>query len=258
MWTDKSMEHGPFDIIGDIHGCYDELIELLAKLGYAVNMNGDEVTVKPPEGRKVVFLSDYVDRGPNPVGVLKLVMGMVEAGTGIALPGNHDIKLLRALRGKNVQRTHGLAETMEQFEAQSPEIREKIARFIDKLISHYILDDGKLVVAHAGMKERYAGRASGRVRDFALYGETTGETDEFGLPVRMNWAAEYRGKQMVVYGHTPVPRAEWLNNTINIDTGCCFGGRSAHFGILNASWSPLLRTKFMPNLHAHSYLTGLP
>jgi polynucleotide kinase-phosphatase len=75
------------------------------------------------------------------------------------------------------------------------------------------------------MKQEMQGRGSGKVRDFALYGETTGETDEFGLPVRMNWAAEYRGSAMVVYGHTPVPRPEWLNNTVNIDTGCVFGGK---------------------------------
>lgn len=224
MWTDKSNEHGPFDIIGDIHGCYEELTELLSGLGYSIDTDSAEIKVVPPESRKAIFLGDYVDRGPDPVGVLQLVMSMVEAGTAIALPGNHDIKLQRALRGKNVQRTHGLAETMGQFDAQSPAFREKAERFIDKLISHYVLDDGKLVVAHAGMKEHYAGRASSRVRDFALFGETTGETDEFGLPVRMNWAAEYRGDATVVYAHTPVPRAEWLNNTINIDTGCCFGG----------------------------------
>ena len=88
-----------------------------------------------------------------------------------------------------------------------------------------MFDDGKLVVAHAGMKEEMQGRGSGKVRDFALYGETTGETDEYGLPVRYNWAAEYRGKAMVVYGHTPVAEPEWLNRTINIDTGCVFGGK---------------------------------
>src|ERR1700750_1777149 len=75
------------------------------------------------------------------------------------------------------------------------------------------------------MKEEMQGRGSGKVRDFALYGETTGETDEFGLPVRYNWAAAYRGRAAVVYGHTPVPEPEWLNNTICIDTGCVFGGK---------------------------------
>ena len=98
-------------------------------------------------------------------------------------------------------------------------------KFLDGLVSHYVFDDGRLVVAHAGMKQEMQGRGSAKVRDFALFGETTGETDEFGLPVRYNWAAEYRGRASVVYGHTPVPEPEWLNRTINIDTGCVFGGR---------------------------------
>ncbi len=102
---------------------------------------------------------------------------------------------------------------------------KELADFLDGLVSHYVLDDGKLVVAHAGMKEEMQGRGSGKVRDFALYGETTGETDEFGLPVRYDWAKEYRGQAMVVYGHTPVPEPEWLNRTVNIDTGCVFGGK---------------------------------
>ena len=152
-------------------------------------------------------------------------MGMVEAGTALCVPGNHDVKLMRKLRGKDVQITHGLADSLAQLEKEPEDFRSRVADFIDDLVSHYILDDGKLVVAHAGMKESMQGRGSGKVRDFALYGETTGETDEFGLPVRYNWAAEYRGKAMVVYGHTPVPEPEWLNRTINIDTGCVFGGR---------------------------------
>ena len=91
--------------------------------------------------------------------------------------------------------------------------------------SHYILDEGRLVVAHAGLPERYQGRSSGRVRSIALYGDTDGETDEFGLPIRYPWAEEYRGDASVVYGHTPVPNAEWLNKTICLDTGAVFGGR---------------------------------
>src|SRR5690606_30881372 len=125
--------------------------------------------------------------------------------------------------GKDVQVTHGLAESLQQFEqyeTDCPGFSRAAADFINQLVSHYVLDDGKLVVAHAGMKESMQGRGSGAVRDFALFGETTGETDEFGLPVRYNWASEYRGKAAVVYGHTPVLEAEWLNNTICIDTGC--------------------------------------
>jgi protein phosphatase len=229
LWNNLKHEHGPFDIIGDVHGCFDELVELLARLGYSVEKQSNgpgslAYSVKLPEGRKVVFLGDLVDRGPKITEVLRLAMGMVKAGTALCVPGNHDIKLMRKLRGKDVQITHGLADSLQQLAKESPEFHAQISDFLDELVSHYVLDEGKLVVAHAGMKEEMQGRGSGQVRDFALYGETTGETDEFGLPVRYNWAAEYRGRAMVVYGHTPVPQPDWLNRTINIDTGCVFGG----------------------------------
>ena len=194
LWTDRRSERGPFDVIGDIHGCYAELTELLRELGYAVAADGVEVT--PPDGRRAIFVGDYGDRGPDTPAVLKLVMSMAEAGTAICLPGNHDIKLVRKLKGRDVQITHGLAETLDQLESESDEFRDEIRDFLDKLVSHVVLDDGKLVVAHAGMKQAYQGRSSGRVRDFALFGETTGETDEFGLPVRLQWASEYRGERI--------------------------------------------------------------
>ena len=229
LWNNLKHEHGPFDIIGDVHGCSSELHALLSKLGYEIDQSAQGQSaglyeVRHPEGRKAVFLGDLVDRGPAVPEVLRLVMSMVESGAALCVPGNHDIKLLRKLRGRDVRITHGLAESLEQLERETAEFRQQIAEFIDGLVSHYVLDDGKLVVAHAGLKEALQGRGSGKVRDFALYGETTGETDEFGLPVRYNWAAEYRGKAVVVYGHTPVPEPEWLNRTINVDTGCVFGG----------------------------------
>ena len=224
LWNNLKHEHGPFDIIGDVHGCFEELHTLLTELGYQITgINGFEV--HHPEGRKAIFLGDLVDRGPRVPDVLRLTMSMVEGGTALCVPGNHDIKLMRKLHGRDVRITHGLAESLAQLDKEPPELREKVAAFIDSLVSHYVLDDGRLVVAHAGLKEELQGRGSGRVRDFALFGETTGETDEFGLPVRYNWAAEYRGKAAVVYGHTPVPEPEWLNRTICIDTGCVFGGK---------------------------------
>ena len=222
LWNNRKADRGPFDIIGDIHGCATELEMLLALLGYAPDDGG---VWQHASGRKAVFVGDLVDRGPRVPDVLRTVMAMVNAGTALAVPGNHDMKLMRKLHGRDVQVTHGLAESLAQLEAESPEFRERVASFLDGLVSHYVLDGGRLVVAHAGMKVEMQGRGSGRVRDFALYGETTGETDEFGLPIRYNWAAEYRGQAHVVYGHTPVPEPEWLNRTINIDTGCVFGGR---------------------------------
>jgi protein phosphatase len=229
MWTDLRGEHGPFDIIGDVHGCLDELLDLLRELGYEVAAPAESESarweVRHPDRRKLVFLGDLVDRGPRIADVLRLAIDTVEAGTALCVPGNHDTKLLRKLRGKNVQMTYGLAESVAQLEAESPEFREKVVGFIDGRVSHYVLDGGNLVVAHAGMRAEMQGRGSARVREFALYGDTTGESNEFGLPIRYPWAEEYCGRAMVVYGHTPVPNAEWLNRTINIDTGCVFGGK---------------------------------
>jgi protein phosphatase len=208
---------GPFDIVGDIHGCASELESLLGRLGYVDGTH--------PEGRRAVFVGDLVDRGPDSPGVLRRVMSMVRSGDALCVPGNHENKYGRYLKGRNVQHTHGLAETIEQMEGESEEFKKEVREFVDGLVSHYVLDGGRLVVCHAGLPEKYHGRTSGRVRSHALYGDTTGETDEFGLPVRYPWAEDYRGRAAVVYGHTPVPTATWLNNTICLDTGAVFGGR---------------------------------
>ncbi|MFJ4714056.1 polynucleotide kinase-phosphatase [Streptomyces sp. NPDC088785] len=208
---------GPFDIVGDIHGCASELETLLGRLGYVDGVH--------PRGRTAVFVGDLVDRGPDTPGVLRRVMGMVKAGTALCVPGNHENKLGRWFKGAKVRHTHGLAETVEQLAGESEEFRTEVREFLRGLVSHYVLDGGRLVVCHAGLPEKYHGRTSGRVRSHALYGDTTGETDEFGLPVRYPWAEDYRGTAAVVYGHTPVPAATWLNNTICLDTGAVFGGR---------------------------------
>jgi protein phosphatase len=250
LWNNRKQDHGPFDVIGDVHGCREELESLLQALGYRVRRvdGGLGFAVDPPDGRKAVFVGDLVDRGPDVPGVLKLVMAMTAAGTAYCVPGNHDIKLLRKLGGREVKLTHGLAETMEQLEREGPEFQKRVAEFIDSLVSHYVFDDGKLVVAHAGLPESMQGRGSGAVRNFALFGETTGETDEYGLPVRYNWAAEYKGRATVVYGHTPVPDAEWFNNTICVDTGCVFGGKltALRYPDGDIVSVPALRTYFEP------------
>ncbi|HEX6360927.1 polynucleotide kinase-phosphatase [Actinophytocola sp.] len=220
-YNDKRELTGPFDIIGDVHGCHSELVTLLTRLGYVVTADG----AHHPDGRTAVFVGDLVDRGPDTPGVLRLVMGMVAAGTALCVSGNHESKLVRALDGRDVRVSHGLAESLAQLSEEPEEFRKAAREFMFGLVSHYRLDGGKLVVAHAGLKEEYQGRSSGRVRSFCLYGETTGETDEYGLPVRYPWADDYRGAATVVYGHTPVPESTWVNNTICLDTGCVFGGK---------------------------------
>lgn len=231
LWNNKKSETGPFDIVGDIHGCAAELRTLLLNLGWqSIPLHPpDETwgteTWEHPEGRKAIFLGDLVDRGPQIVDAVRIVRNMVHRGVAFCVAGNHDVKLVRWAKGKNVQVRHGLEQSIAELESFSANQKTGFISFLDRLVSHYVLDEGRLVVAHAGLREEMHGRGSGAVRDFCLFGETTGETDEFGLPVRYNWAGEYRGKATVVYGHTPVPEPEWLNNTVNIDTGAVFGGR---------------------------------
>lgn len=221
LWNDKKDEHGPFDVIGDIHGCCDELESLLGKLGY-VKING---VYSHPENRKLAFLGDFCDRGNRNADVLRLVMDAVKSGNAIAVPGNHDVKLLKYLRGKDISMTHGIDKTIAEVEQKGEDFKAEVSAFIDGLISHYVLDDGKLVIAHAGLKQEYIGRGSAKVREFCLYGETTGEIDSYGLPVRLDWAADYRGRATIVYGHIAGGEVRSLNNTYCIDTGCVFGGK---------------------------------
>jgi protein phosphatase len=225
LWNNRKWDHGPFDIIGDVHGCYEELVELLERLGYRF---APDYGVVPPPGRKAVFLGDLVDRGPMAPQVVELVRAMATAGHALCVPGNHDSKFVRAARGQKVRQTHGLAQTLEQYALWEPGHLGALAAaadFLDRLVSHYLLDDGRLVVAHAGLTQELQGRSSGAVREFCRYGDVTGETDEEGYPVRRDWTVNYRGPARVVYGHIVNPHPEWVNNTINIDTGCVFGGR---------------------------------
>jgi protein phosphatase len=223
---DLRAERGPFDIIGDVHGCADELGDLLRALGYLASADG---VWRHPEGRRAVFVGDLVDRGPGVIAVARLAMAMVAAGEAFCAPGNHDIKLMRALEGRHVYVAHGLQESLDQIAALPMDERDQFKRdfvsFIRQIPPYLWLDGGALVVAHAGLPERYHGRISERVRTLAFYGETTGWEDEYGHPERVDWAAEYHGAAAVVYGHTPHRDAIWRNNTINVDTGCVHGGR---------------------------------
>lgn len=228
LCSDKRSWHGPFDIVGDVHGCFTELCDLLQTLGYRVERVGSpsgEVgfRVAHPAGRRLVFIGDLVDRGPDSVSVLRLAMDAVRRAKALCVLGNHDRKLMRYLEGQEVKVAHGFERTLEQIEGETETFRRRVLSFLRRWSSHYVLDEGRLVVAHAGLPEEFHGRCSPTVRRIALFGVTTGRRDEQGLPERINWALSYRGRALVVYGHTPVQEAVWVNRTINIDTGCVFG-----------------------------------
>ena len=225
LHCDHRDDQGPFDIIGDVHGCIDELIGLMRELGYNVDKEGKEWQVCHEEKRKLVFVGDLVDRGPANIECVRLVSDAKKAGIAYVVEGNHEAKLRRALRGHDVKQTHGLEETMKEVEALDDTGRAEIGKRLEGTLSHVVLDEGRLVVAHAGLPEEMHLGVGGRVNAFAKYGETSGESDAYGLPVRHAWADRYEGEATVVYGHTVTPEAQWVGNTICIDTGCVFGGK---------------------------------
>lgn len=220
---------GPFDLVGDVHGCVDELIELMGRLGYGIRLSGDgeqrRVETTVPAGRRAVFVGDLVDRGPSTPDVLRIVMAMVQAGQAWCVPGNHDNKFMRWLQGRPVKLTHGLEITAAQMACEPPAFHDDARTFVESLPHYLMLDAGRLVVAHAGITAEMIGRTDSSVRHFCLFGDTDSEKDEQGLPIRYHWAAAYSGEASIVYGHTPVPEADWFNNTLCIDTGAVFGGR---------------------------------
>ncbi|GAB6180466.1 bis(5'-nucleosyl)-tetraphosphatase PrpE [Desulfotomaculum defluvii] len=225
MHIDQRHEKGPFDIVGDVHGCLDELKELLHRLGYMVQGQ----SFINPRGRKLIFLGDLGDRGPHCLASIRLVMEMVHRNYALYVPGNHCNKLYRYLLGRNVQVKYGMEKTVEELTALNNIEREIFSRefisFYEHAPLYLILDNGNLVTVHAGIKENMIGQVNKRITSFCLYGDTTGEVTPEGLPVRRDWAKHYRGHALIVYGHTPVEQPIFKNNTIDIDTGCAMGGK---------------------------------
>jgi protein phosphatase len=225
--TDFRHLTGPFDIIGDVHGCAGELETLLRTLGWQCEWIGSGATrafhAVPPPGRRAVFVGDIVDRGPSTPDALRIVMGLVGAGHALCVPGNHDDKFRRWLAGHAVKLTHGLDVSSRQMDAD-PTLKPVAQSFLESLPLYLRLADGALVVAHAGIKSDMVGSIADHVRRFCLYGDTDGTVDAHGLSVRFHWAARHSGTPAVVYGHTPVDSTAWVNNTLCVDTGCCFGG----------------------------------
>jgi protein phosphatase len=208
-----------YDLIGDVHGCRDELVRLLTRLGYAVQPDAEVVA---PAGRTAIFLGDLVNRGPDTPGVLRLVMSMVKTGSALAVVGNHDVNLVQGLRGQPVEKPAVIAETLRQMAAEPGSFHHEAIGFIQALPKRLRLDAGNLIVAHAGLPEQYHAVESAEADDFAVFGKDV--PDESGKPVRYRFGPDYHGNATVVFGHYSDFRAEWVNNAICIDTGCVYGG----------------------------------
>jgi protein phosphatase len=213
------------DIIGDIHGCFQELKELTTKLGY----NWTTGVPIHPDKRKLAFVGDLTDRGPDSIKVMDVVYELVKNHGTYYSPGNHCNKLYRYFLGNKVQIAHGLETTVEEFQnldkKEQKRTRSKFVEMYESAPLYQVLDHGKLVIAHAGISQDLIGKTNSRVKTFVLYGDITGEKHPDGSPVRRDWAMKYKGPSLIVYGHTPVKEVRWVGNTVNIDTGCVFGGK---------------------------------
>ena len=215
-----------FDIIGDIHGCYNELLQLLDKLGYSLK-SGLPVH---PNGRKLAFVGDAMDRGSQSVETINFLYNLQDADLLIYSPGNHCNKFYRYAKGSNVQITHGLETTVKELDLLATNERDQFLKryvhFYNKLPLYHVLDDGKLIVVHAGIRKDMIGvKFTEKIRVFTQYGDITGKKHPDGKPVRRDWAKQYKEEVFIVYGHTPVHDARFINQTVNIDTGCVFGGK---------------------------------
>lgn len=215
-----------YDVIGDIHGCYEEFVTLTEQLGY----DWESGIPVHPHGRKLVFLGDLTDRGPKSLETAALVWELViNKKQAYYSPGNHCNKLYRFFIGRKVQQTHGLETTVAEYEALGRREQKAIQKkFIDLYESsplYHVLDEGKLVTCHAGIRQDYIGRDGKKVETFVLYGDITGEKHPDGSPVRRDWAQRYTGDAWIIYGHTPVREPRFVNKSVNIDTGAVFGGK---------------------------------
>ncbi|HYK71893.1 MAG TPA: bis(5'-nucleosyl)-tetraphosphatase PrpE [Pseudoneobacillus sp.] len=213
------------DIIGDIHGCFPEFKALTEKLGYVWN----EDTPVHPNHRKLAFVGDLTDRGPMSLKIIEVVWKLVKKQGAHYSPGNHCNKLYRFFLGNKVQVAHGLETTVAEYEAlnfkEQTNIRNMFMELYENAPLYQVLDEGRLVITHAGIREDYIGKKHSGVKTFVLYGDITGEKNPDGTPIRRDWAKLYKGKPLIVYGHTPVENVRWVGNTVNIDTGAVFGGK---------------------------------
>lgn len=218
------------DLIGDTHGCIQEPLMLLEKLGYRLALTEENglprlLDVEAPEGRKLLFLGDLVDKGPNSAQLLALVMQLVKFGVAIVIMGNHDHKLMRVLGGASVEIKPYLQATIEQIDRHGPAFRKQVLDFLLEL--PLIWENDEIRALHGGYREVASGETA---MNLALYGEPVpGQFDERGFPLRSEkWKEEYKGSKHIYCGHTPVAepvvhRNEHGAEVVCIDTGCALG-----------------------------------
>lgn len=218
------------DMIGDIHGCFDEMILLLEKLGYV----SEDGLYTHPDGRKLLSLGDIMSRGPKSLETMQFWQRHIEAGVAYMIDSNHGYKIARFLEGQKVTLRHGdelIEQELTTYEQQhgyvaTEGLKRKLTDMLRQAPSHYVLTKNSVpyaVAVHAGIRDRYIGKDSPRIRDFCRYGDVTGLTEN-GRPIRSDWYTEHQSPLLIIWGHDPQPKPLKINQTLNIDQGVVFGG----------------------------------
>ena len=184
-------------VVGDIHGCYDELMELM-----------DEVNLEKKD--RVVSVGDLISKGPKSREVLELFMTDARFSTVI---GNHDLTLRRRWSGEDVELKPAQKETHKELKSE----KDKYATFLNTL--PFVIDLDTHLVVHAGLRP-----------NVELHSQTTGDLtrirtlgpdreSEEGTP----WYHVYNGEKTVLFGHWPSEEPRRGPRAIGLDTGCVYG-----------------------------------
>ncbi len=219
------------DIVGDIHGCFDEFLTLLHRLGYQQNEAGFYIH---PEGRTFLSLGDIMSRGPKSLQTLQFFHNHIQAGLAHMVDSNHGWKIARWLDGQHVQLTHGDEKVEQEFltyehthgSEKATELKKQLKDLLLKAPSHYVLKKNGVATAvcvHAGIRDEWIGKQSHEISDVARYGETDG-FDDANKPIRKDWTVHHKTSPLIIWGHDPRKKAMVVNGTINIDQGAVFGG----------------------------------
>lgn len=197
--------------IGDIHGCYNAMINVLDQIEKDIG----------EDDAKIVFLGDYVDRGPDSRKVIEKIMQLQADGkhTYVFLRGNHEDMMFE---GGELWTYNGGGKTLSSYSVDGEHDHKTFNEHRQWLLRNTVLmhRDGEYLFAHAGIDP-------GRKLDEQLDGDLLWSRD-FNT-----YIGEYPENVFVVHGHTPEPFPDLRENQLNIDTGCVFWEHRG-FGTLTA------------------------
>lgn len=197
-------------IIGDIHGCFDELTDLLKRLD-----------LQPDD--RVIAVGDLITKGPKNREVLDRFMGDPRFSSVV---GNHDRRIRQSLRGEPVPLTKAQRKAIQELEGAP----DKYAQYLRSL--PYTIDLGDYLVVHAGIRP-------GVSLNHQMATDLTEIRTMGADPARRKgtaWYDVYRGAQTILFGHWPGREPKRATHAIGLDTGCVYGGHLTAYVIETAQF----------------------